>query len=159
MFMNRYTLLLLAACVSNTCLAGSDKALDLDKVRTQQTQIRADVQAAKGRYAEMPADKRQALLAKQSELLKLIEGKQNDDQLTRSEQMQAFNTLEWIEATINNAEDERMICTRERPTGSNRTQSVCKTVAQRREDKERARLLNLDDVRPDACNDGTCNKR
>ena len=143
MFKYRHALVLLAACLSGTCLAGTDKSLDLDSVRTQQAQIRAEVQAGEGRYVDMPVDKRHELLAKQDGLLKLIEGKQTDDQLTQSEQMEAFNTLEWIEATINNAEDERMICKREKPTGSNRMQSVCKTVAQRREERENSeRMMN-----------------
>ena len=36
-------------------------------------------------------------------------------------------------------DDERMVCERRKVLGSNRPERVCKTVAQRREEKERAR--------------------
>ena len=42
-------------------------------------------------------------------------------------------------AVAMNAEDERMICTRERKMGSNFTQRVCRTVGQLRREREAAR--------------------
>ena len=121
--------------------------MDLDLIRTQQQQIRSEVQAGKGRYAKMPVPKRDELLAKQSGLLNLIHGKQTDADLSASQQMEAFNTLEWIEATINNAEDERMVCKRETPTGTNRSQKICRTVAQMRAERAGAEELLRRDQR------------
>ena len=110
--------------------------MELEQIRVQQKQIRTDVIAGKGRYADMPSKKRNELLAKQDDLLELIEGKSTESELTDKQKMEAFNSLEWIEAAINNAEDERVICKSEKPTGSNRAQKVCKTVAQIREERE-----------------------
>ena len=110
--------------------------MELEQIRVQQKQIRTDVIAGKGRYADMPSKKRNELLAKQDDLLELIEGKSTESELTDKQKMEAFNSLEWIEAAINNAEDERVICKSEKPTGSYRAQKVCKTVAQIREERE-----------------------
>ena len=102
-------------------------------------QIRDDVMTQKGRYKDMSPDKRVELLSKQAALLTMLEGKKTAADLTAEQQMQAFNTLEWIEAAINNADDERMVCRREKPLGSTRTTRVCRTAAQEREAQERAR--------------------
>ena len=58
--------------------------------------------------------------------------------------MAAFNTLEWIEAAINDSDDDRLVCRRERRIGSNRMTRVCKTVAQIEFERERARSQLLD---------------
>lgn len=125
--------------VSLPTLAASNKNQDVGPVVTQQQSIRADVLAGKQPYKKMPSAKRDELLAKQAELLKLLDGKKTFAELTEAQQIDAFNTLEWMEAAINNAEEERMVCKREKPTGSNRTTTVCKTVAQIREEQEAAR--------------------
>lgn len=129
------------------------KPLQLEEVITQQQQIRSDVMTKNGRYAKMPETKREELLSKQSQLLKMFEGKQSADELTTDQRMQAFNTLEWIEATINNEDDNRMVCTRERTIGSNRVTRVCRTPEQVREARERARDQMMD---RGACGDASC---
>ena len=69
-------------------------------------------------------------------MIALIGERQSLDELTEAEKTQAFNTLEWINATVSNAEDERIVCERQRPIGSNRVQRVCATVAERRKQRE-----------------------
>ena len=66
-------------------------------------------------------------------------GKTTTDELSPFQQTEAFNTLEWIEAAINNAEDERLVCHREKTLGSNRVTRVCRTVEEERIVKERAK--------------------
>lgn len=117
--------------------ATSAEPLQLDAIVTQQTQIRADVLAGNGRYKDMPQATRDELLARQGKLLKMIGDRHDPAELSKDERREAFNTLEWIEATINNEPDERMVCTRERQTGSMRVTTVCKT--QRQIDQARAR--------------------
>ncbi|MEO6263605.1 MAG: hypothetical protein ABIO58_01310 [Luteimonas sp.] len=120
-------------------LASADnKPLQVSEVLAQQQSIRAEVQAGKGRYKAMPSSKREELLARQTKLMQLLDGKQTSSDLTEAQRVEAFNTLEWIEAAINRAEDERTICEREQPTGSHRTVTRCRTVAQIREEREAA---------------------
>ena len=105
----------------------------------QQKQIRADDQAQRGRYRELPTGERVELLTKQLELLSMIEDKATSEDLNAHEQVEVFNRLEWIEAKINGTEDERTICHRERILGSQRVTRVCHTVAEQRAERERAR--------------------
>lgn len=120
---------------------------------SQQQQIRADVQAGKGRYKDMPAGTRNELLLRQAAVLRAVEGKQSTSELAEGDKIRVFNDLEWIEATINQAEDERMVCEMEKTTGSNRKTRVCKTVAQKRKEAEAARNIMSRGTR---CADSSC---
>lgn len=118
---------------------GERKPLAVSAITEQQKQIREDVIAVKGRYRDISPSKRVDLLSKQAGLLAMLEGKATTDDLSEHQQIEVFNTLEWIEAAINNAEDERMVCRREKTLGSNRLTRVCRTVEEERLAKERAR--------------------
>ena len=115
------------------------KPLAVAAITAQQKQIHDDVIALRGRYKDMPSSKRVDLLAKQAGLMAILEGKTSTDDLTETQRIEAFNTLEWIEAAINNAEDERLVCRRERTIGSTRLLRVCRTVAEERRMQEIAR--------------------
>lgn len=121
--------------------AGADtrKPLEVATVVAQQKQIRDDLMIRKGRYKDMPDPTRVELLSRQAELLTMLVGKRTAADLTEEQQMQAFNTLEWIEAAINNADDERVICRREKILGSTRTTRVCRTAEYERRAREKAR--------------------
>ena len=113
--------------------------LAISSITTQQQQIREDVIAQRGRYKDMPSATRVDLLSKQAEVLAMVEGKATSSELSAHDQVEVFNRLEWIEAAINNAEDERMVCKREKTLGSTRLTRVCRTVAQDRAAREAAR--------------------
>ena len=130
-----FAVLCMASFSVATAGASSRQPLQIGAVVAQQMQIRAQ----KGRYKDMSSDTRVELLSKQAALLTMLEGKKTAADLTAEQQMQAFNTLEWIEGAINNSDDERLVCRREKPLGSTRTTRVCRTVAQEREAQERAR--------------------
>ena len=121
--------------------AGADtrKPLEVATVVAQQKQIRDDLMIRKGRYRGMSDPTRVELLSRQAELLAMLEGKRTAADLSEEQQMQAFNALEWIEAAINNAEDERVICRREKVLGSTRTTRVCRTAENERRAHEKAR--------------------
>lgn len=104
----------------------------------QQKQIRADDIARRGRYGQLPLATRAELMSKQVEILSLVEDKASTADLSRREQVEVFNRLEWIEATVNDTEEERVICRMERTLGSNRMVRTCRTVADLRKEKERA---------------------
>ena len=72
-------------------------------------------------------------------VLNLLEGHERSTELSREDQMAVFNALEAISAILNRAEDERMICRRERSVGSRFATEVCRTVAERRGDSRDAR--------------------
>lgn len=129
----------LAGLLLPLALHANETSVDLGQIRVEQEQIRAGVGAAAGSYAALPAATRAELLRKQEGLLRLIAGKSAMSELSPEQRTEAINTLEWIKATITDADDDRMVCTRERTVGSNRIQSVCRTQAQAQQAREAAR--------------------
>ncbi|HEY0659757.1 MAG TPA: hypothetical protein VGD21_00315 [Lysobacter sp.] len=131
-----FLLMLLAPAV----FASIDRGvLQFDTIRSQQAEIRAGIEASTGLYKDLPSSTRSELLAKQSLLFRLMEGKQSTNDLSEEQKMQVFNTLEWIEATVKNKEDERLVCERRQILGSTRKERVCKTAAQLRMEHEATR--------------------
>jgi len=126
---------------------------DAAAIVAQQNQIRNDAQSRSGRYQDLAAADRERLLRTQERVLERLAGRTKTTELPRIEQVALFNDLEEISGIVNKAEDERMICERTRPIGSNRPVSVCKTVAQRREEREN--MLNSRGGRDARC-PGAC---
>jgi len=132
-------LLLVLALAAPAMGSASGKVLQFDDIRTQQAEIREGVTAHSGRYKNLSQSTRTELLVRQAEVLALIKGKQIPDDLSQEQRTEVFNHLEWIEAAINDSQDERLICEQRKTIGSNRRQRVCRTAAQIREDHDRAR--------------------
>jgi len=143
-------LLLAAVLFAPGAFAGSRdvKPLELGAIVSQQTQIREQVLAGEGRYKDMPKETRDELLGKQSALLEMIGDKRDPAELSQAQRLEAFNTLEWIEATINKEPEERVVCTQERRTGSMRVTRVCRTQRQMDEDRDRARRQMVEGSMP-----------
>lgn len=106
-----------------------------------QQQIRAEIETGKGKYRGMPARERRDLYAHQDNLLSLLEGKQSFDELSEKDKTEAFNELEWIKARLTQAEDDRLVCEVVRPSGSNLTKRVCKSVKQLRLESQQAQQM------------------
>lgn len=120
-------------------VATIDKTQRVDAIVAQQTQIRGDVQASRNGWETLSQEKRSEVLKDQDRLFQLLQDKQTIGDLEPDRQVEAANLLSSINAVATNAEDERMVCTRERKVGSNFTQRVCRTVAQLRREREAAR--------------------
>ena len=125
---------------------------DASAIVAQQNEIRQAAQQRSGRYKDMAGADRDRLLQVQDRVLGRLDGRTSTTELPRADQVALFNDLEEISALVNKAEDDRMICERSRPIGSNRPVSVCKTVAQRREERERT--LEGRDRRDSRCEGG-----
>lgn len=108
----------------------------VDEIVAQQQEIRLEVREVKNGWDEIPEQKRNELLGKQDRLLALLAGKETIGDLNETDQVEVANTLEWIKALANNAEDERLVCRRERPLGTNRVMTTCNTVAEIRQRRE-----------------------
>lgn len=71
-----------------------------------------------------------------------MEGHTLSSELSPQDRTAVFNDQEVVNTVMNRAkEDSRMICRRERSTGSNMAQSVCMTVAQRRKAEANGRAV------------------
>lgn len=119
-------------------LAATEKPLAFAEIREQQIQIRADVLASKPPYDDMPKRDRERLAQRQDALLRLIDGKETLLDLDERGRTDAINSLEWIRAQIHDAEENRLVCKREKAVGSHMKTRVCKTVAERRKEREDA---------------------
>jgi hypothetical protein len=143
--------------LSQAALANDHPNLDAQAIVAQQNSIRAEVRAGAGRYKGLEADKRDDLFARQDRVMRLLTGKTNTTELSEADQIAVFNDLEGISAIINKAEDDRMICQRSKPVGSNRPKTVCLTVQQRREANEAAaNQLNYRDQQCFKSSTGEC---
>lgn len=111
---------------------------DLVAIRAQQAELRAQVTADEDLYGHMDERQRQDLVSRQDRVLQLLDGKQSFDELNENDKLEVFNALEWIKGAVNDAQGQRMICTREAKVGSHRKVKVCKTAEQRRLEQEHA---------------------
>lgn len=110
----------------------------LDEIRAQQARIYEDARANRGAYAEMSVHDRNQLLSKQESVLTLIEGKESVEELERGERMLVFNELESIKAILKSTEREKIVCESVKKTGSHMRTRECRSVAERRGDREDA---------------------
>ncbi len=118
-------------CLSNPAIGAEQpsgaQATFVDLVAAQKA-LREDIKAGKQTFSP---DQRDKLYQAQDELFALADANPTDADLSEDEWVQAFNAQEQIHQIISQAAaDERVVCRREKPTGSNRKQSICHTVAE-----------------------------
>jgi len=117
---------------------GEEARPALGEIRAQQAQIYQDARANRGAYADMSERERELLLSKQESVLSLIDGKESVEELERDERMLVFNGLESIRAIIEGTEADRLVCGLEKKTGTHLKTAECRSVAQKRGDREDA---------------------
>lgn len=105
--------------------------LDANAILTQQRQIRTEVEQRNGRYKDLPAAERESLLREQDKVFTLLRDRAAITDLPESDRIVVFNSLESISAIVNRAPEEKLVCERTRKVGSNRTETVCMTAAER----------------------------
>lgn len=133
--------LVLSLCLPGTLWATARTTGVLSEIHAQQVQLRQEAVAGHGRFKDLGAAEREALVAQQDRFLALTKGRQSLDELSMDDRMSAINTLEAINATITRAEDERLVCERVKQVGSHRPTRVCRTVAELREARQVAERL------------------
>ncbi|QSX76241.1 hypothetical protein HIV01_007060 [Lysobacter arenosi] len=116
----------------------------------QQQQIRTEAGARQGRYRDMAQANLEALFVEQDNVTRLLRGIDDTRQLPERDQIALFNSLEAIEGILNDTQDERLVCERFKPIGSNRTEVSCRTAEQRRLERANA---EKDMTRDQRCND------
>jgi hypothetical protein len=140
--MLRTVVLTIALAMAGTLPAASANEIhpnmDAKAILAQQRQIRAEVEQRSGRYKEMPAAERETLLREQDKVFSLLRDRSAITDLPESERIVVFNSLESISAIVNREPDEKLVCERTRKVGSNRTETVCMTAAERAARREAA---------------------
>ena len=132
----------LVAVMSFSCPAFAEDIVAIDstpaEIRTAQGELRQAIERKSGNYSHFTDDERKTIFARQDEVLSLIEGKQDVAELGPDAKISLANALEAVKASVARAEDNRMICERIKPVGSNRPQNKCISVGQRRRMREEA---------------------
>ena len=134
-------MLVVSLSLPGSLWASNRTSAELPQIHAQQLQLRQEAQAGQGRFKDMGATERQALVVQQDRFLALTKGRQSLDELSMDDKLAAINTLEAINATITRAEDERLVCERIKQVGSHRPTRICRTVAELREARQAAEKL------------------
>lgn len=107
------------------------------QIRAAQDQLKRSIDRKEGAYADLSDENRKAILQKQAEIYRLIEGRTTIEELGPNVRIDLVNALESQKALLAKAEDDRMICERVKVIGSNRPQNKCISVGERRRMRER----------------------
>ncbi len=102
-------------------------------------------------YSEISLEDKSKVQAALSRIRNRLGDHEQVEQVNPQARNDIYNDQELINNILSQAHaDSRMVCRRERTTGSNRPQQVCMTVAQRREATENAKdaLRNYNRVNP-----------
>lgn len=136
---------LVAALLVSPAFAGDDIQIGSTpaQIRDAQTRLRAAIEAKRGNHAQFSDEERREIFARQDDVLAAIEGRDNIEDMNNDERVRLANALSAVDAAVDKAEDNRMICERIKPIGSNRPQNKCMTVAQRRKLREDAQRQGL----------------
>ena len=113
------------------------------QIRAAQGELRQAIERKSGNYSHFTDDERKTIFSRQDEVLSLIDGKQDVAELGPDDKLALANALEAVKASVARAEDNRMICERIKPLGSNRPENKCISVGQRRRMREEARRAGL----------------
>jgi hypothetical protein len=149
--MSRLTVIALLGCLTFAAHAEptteADVTLTADAPAAQQLTNVENALRSEG-YSEMSAENRTRVQAAVSRIRLKLGSNERVDQLPPLQRTDVFNDQELINTLMSSAkEDSRIVCRSERPTGSNRSQRVCATVAQRRVAMENAKDM-MRDMRP-----------
>ncbi|MGO3126535.1 MAG: hypothetical protein ACTIJY_00535 [Luteimonas sp.] len=116
-----------------------EKGLDLSGVFDVQRTHIIRALADGDTYNEIAAQDSQIVQSSLNRIAGLLNGVRNVDELPESAKVQVYNEQERINSLLVPAyANSRVICRREKPTGSNRPINICLTVAERRRAREGA---------------------
>jgi len=101
------------------------------KILNTQHELRTQLDNPTGEFSRFsPADLAKMRHA-QDQIFAMLNGVTSLDQLTPNQKMELSNQLDQVKATLAQNEGNRLICHRERKTGTNLVEKRCETVADR----------------------------
>lgn len=96
--------------------------------------------ATKGDFRDLARSDRDALAAAQARIRALVAGKQRMTELDERERLEVFNEHQRVVALVDRAEESRVICEQVKRIGSHRHSVECRSVAERRRDREATQI-------------------
>ena len=125
--------------MANTAQASDEEVFERGKPLSAQID-RIEAQLGDGEtYSELAPEKRSEVRETLARLRGVTERYPDQASVPEEAKVQQFNDQARVNVLLTKArEDSRMVCKREKATGSNRTTTQCMTVAQRERAKEKA---------------------
>ncbi|TXH78013.1 MAG: hypothetical protein E6Q88_00065 [Lysobacteraceae bacterium] len=121
--------------------AFADDAIEIHstpaQIRATQDSLKRSIEKKEGDYADLSDKDRKAILDKQADIYRLIEGRTTIEELGPNGKIELANALESMNALLTKAEDSRMVCERVKVIGSNRPQNKCMSVGERKRLREK----------------------
>jgi len=109
-------------------VAGTQSVSEILQV---QRALRARLEAPRGEYSRFDSNSIHKMEIAQDKVFRMLNGVSSLDQLNAEQKTDLSNSLDEVKATLLANESNRMICHRERKTGTNLVALRCETVAQR----------------------------
>ncbi|KHL52183.1 hypothetical protein [Xanthomonas cannabis] len=105
-------------------------------VAQQVAQVRKELDGGT-KYSEISQEDRAKVLSALTRIEIAVKDQGDAQALTPDQKAAVYNDQELINTILTRAgEESRLICTREKATGSHHTTSICKTVAERRRSRD-----------------------
>lgn len=98
-------------------------------------------------YGHVKDEGRHKIEASEAEIRHLLENVHSLDALNDTQKVSLFNETQAIVAVLNDSEKDRMICEREKTTGSHRSVVLCMTVEERRKQADITKQALFDSER------------
>lgn len=137
--MNHWGLVLGLCLVAAHAQAGTEgSTMDAQLILQDQQQLQREISEGTGRAAGLTSRQKNEVRLKQEALFTLLDGRSSVLELSEDKQVRAHNLVEEIKAIVTKAGDEKMVCRRERATGSNRTTTVCRSQKEMQEARDSA---------------------
>lgn len=134
---------------------GTGQALAADptvaEIRAQQQELREKLVQGDASLAALSAAERSQLQASQQRVFEILDSHDEAGRIHPAQRTQLTNELERISALMQGDDRNRLICKREKRTGSQRHVRVCKTVAERELELENSQRMW---DRANICNQG-----
>ncbi|HBK46872.1 MAG TPA: hypothetical protein DDZ67_10660 [Xanthomonadaceae bacterium] len=148
--MLRITSVLMLAGLAGSAFAKTNGPVPLDlhkpadQVAVQMKTIQQDLGDGET-YSEISPDQRSQVREALGRIQGKLERNGSVSTIPERDQAEIFNDQELVNTILTKAkEDSRLVCRRERATGSNRLTSNCMTVAERRRLKEQGQKAMMD---------------
>jgi hypothetical protein len=134
MILTRILVLALAFTLFGAVQAEAPERASVESFLTYMNDLRAGFKEAKPK--PLSAREWELFDAADKDIRAVLDGKDSIDGLSRRERERLINAQERVTAILTGAEDDRLICRRERTVGTHFQRTTCVTVAERRRERE-----------------------
>ena len=135
----------LLALAAGPVFAGDDADDTVPEILQTQQALRAKLDQPGGEYARLSQSNVSRIHRAQDKVFRMLNGVESLDQLNRGQRTELSNALDDIKAALAGDAGTRMVCHRERRTGTNLVEKRCESVADR-EARARESQQQMQDV-------------